>query len=57
MLVQGPVRIETPDGGVVESDRFLVAICTCRRSKSYPLCDTSHRRKRRTTDRSDEPST
>jgi CDGSH-type Zn-finger protein len=32
-----------PDGSVVESDRFMVAICTCRRSKSYPLCDTSHR--------------
>jgi CDGSH-type Zn-finger protein len=48
MLVQGPVRIETPDGGVVESDRFMVAVCTCRRSKTYPLCDTSHRRKQRT---------
>ena len=57
MLVQGPVRIETPNGEVVESDRFLVAICTCRRSKSYPLCDTSHRRKRRMDDRSDEPTT
>jgi CDGSH-type Zn-finger protein len=36
-----------PDGGVVESDRFMVAICTCRRSKAYPLCDTSHRCRRR----------
>jgi CDGSH-type Zn-finger protein len=44
ILVSGPVRIETPRGGVVESDRFMVAICTCRRSKNYPLCDTSHRR-------------
>jgi CDGSH-type Zn-finger protein len=43
VLVEGPVRIEMPDGSVVESDRFIVAICTCRRSKSYPLCDTSHR--------------
>ncbi len=43
VMVQGPVRIELPDGGVVESDRFMVAICTCRRSKDYPLCDTSHR--------------
>ena len=33
------------DGSVVESDRFMVAICACRRSKSYPLCDTSHRRR------------
>ena len=44
VLVAGPVRIETPDGAVVESDRFTVAICTCRRSKIYPMCDTSHRR-------------
>lgn len=44
LLVSGPVRIEMPDGGVVESDRFMVAICTCNRSNDYPLCDTSHRR-------------
>jgi CDGSH-type Zn-finger protein len=46
VLVEGPVRIESPDGSVVESDRFMVAICTCRRSKNYPLCDTSHRRRK-----------
>lgn len=44
ILVEGPVRIELPDGSTVESDRFMVAICTCRRSKTYPLCDTSHRK-------------
>lgn len=48
VMVQGPVRIEAPDGTVVESDRFMVAICACRKSKTYPLCDTSHRRRRRT---------
>ena len=48
VLISGPVRIETPGGRVVESDRFMVAICTCGRSKEYPLCDTSHRRCRRT---------
>lgn len=47
VLVSGPVRIEMPNGEVVESDRFMVAICTCRRSDNYPLCDTSHRRCRR----------
>jgi CDGSH-type Zn-finger protein len=47
ILVRGPVRIELPDDKVVESDRFVVAICACRRSKTYPLCDTSHRRKKR----------
>ena len=44
VLIHGPVRIETPGGDVVESDRFLVAVCTCRRSKDYPMCDASHRR-------------
>ncbi|MBX7448755.1 CDGSH iron-sulfur domain-containing protein [Mycolicibacterium sp. 3033] len=47
VMVEGPVRVELPDGAVVESDRFMVAICACRRSKTYPLCDTSHRRRRR----------
>lgn len=47
MLVEGPVDIELPDGGAVHSDRFLVAVCTCRRSKTYPMCDTSHRERRR----------
>jgi CDGSH-type Zn-finger protein len=45
VLVEGPVRIELPDGSAVESDRFMVAICACRRSKCYPLCDTSHRQR------------
>jgi hypothetical protein len=36
VMVQGPVRIEMPDGSVVESDRFMVAICTCRRSRHIP---------------------
>jgi CDGSH-type Zn-finger protein len=47
VMVRGPVRIEMPDGRVVESDRFMVAICACRRSKDYPLCDTSHRCRQR----------
>jgi CDGSH-type Zn-finger protein len=50
MMVQGPIRIELADGTVVESDRFQVAICMCKRSKNYPLCDTSHRRRRRKDD-------
>jgi CDGSH-type Zn-finger protein len=54
VMVEGPVRIEAPDGSVVESDRFMVAICTCRRSKNYPLCDTSHRRRNRADDSSEE---
>jgi CDGSH-type Zn-finger protein len=30
---------------VQRCDRFQVAVCTCRRSHRYPLCDTSHRRR------------
>lgn len=56
MMVQGPVRIEMPDGTVVESDRFMVAICMCRRSKTYPLCDTSHRRRERTEPSAQRPA-
>ena len=48
MLVEGPVELVTDDGATVTSDRFLVAVCTCRRSKRYPLCDTSHRKRVRT---------
>ncbi len=47
-LIEGPVELVTDDGTVVRCDRFQVAVCLCRRSKIYPLCDTSHRRRRRT---------
>jgi CDGSH-type Zn-finger protein len=50
LLIEGPVDLLLPDGTRVCSDRFLVAVCTCRRSKLYPLCDTSHRRRVRTQD-------
>ncbi|MFD4950596.1 CDGSH iron-sulfur domain-containing protein [Streptomyces sp. NPDC058451] len=43
ILVDGPVEVELEDGGTVFSDRFRVALCTCRRSRRYPWCDTSHR--------------
>ncbi|WP_406277782.1 CDGSH iron-sulfur domain-containing protein [Nocardia sp. NBC_00881] len=46
-LVEGPVDLVTADGTTIHCDRFLVAICLCRRSKNYPLCDTSHRKHRR----------
>ena len=45
ILVEGPVDLELPDGTTVRSDRPVVAVCACRRSKRYPFCDTSHRRK------------
>ncbi|GGZ84389.1 CDGSH iron-sulfur domain-containing protein [Streptomyces echinoruber] len=43
ILVEGPVEVELEDGTTVTSDRFRVALCTCRRSRRYPWCDTSHR--------------
>lgn len=42
-LVEGPVRIVQRDGSETTSDRVVVAVCRCRRSALYPLCDTSHR--------------
>ncbi len=44
-MVEGPVDVEMEDGTRVRSDRFMVALCACRRSRNYPFCDTSHRRK------------
>ncbi|UOX92294.1 CDGSH iron-sulfur domain-containing protein [Amycolatopsis sp. FBCC-B4732] len=45
VLVEGPVELTTPDGEAVRSDRFVVAVCACRRSKRFPFCDTSHRKR------------
>ncbi|MFB7830909.1 CDGSH iron-sulfur domain-containing protein [Streptomyces sp. NPDC056056] len=47
ILVEGPVEIVLDDGTVARSDRFLVALCTCRRSRIHPWCDTSHRPRER----------
>ncbi|MFE8009474.1 CDGSH iron-sulfur domain-containing protein [Streptomyces sp. NPDC057418] len=45
ILIEGPVEIVQEDGTISTSDRFVVAVCTCRRSRMYPWCDTSHRRR------------
>ncbi|MFD7202965.1 CDGSH iron-sulfur domain-containing protein [Streptomyces sp. NPDC059893] len=45
LLVEGPVEVVAADGTVSVSHRFTVAICTCRRSRTHPWCDTSHRRR------------
>jgi CDGSH-type Zn-finger protein len=44
ILVEGPVEVVLGDGTTVTSDRFMVALCACRRSRRFPFCDTSHRR-------------
>ncbi|MFE9569021.1 CDGSH iron-sulfur domain-containing protein [Streptomyces sp. NPDC006692] len=45
VLVEGPVEVTAADGTTTRSDRFVVAICTCRRTRTPPWCDTSHRRR------------
>ncbi|WP_406143187.1 CDGSH iron-sulfur domain-containing protein [Streptomyces sp. NBC_01012] len=47
LLVEGPVEVTCADGSVAVSERFVVALCMCRRSRMYPWCDTSHRRRTR----------
>lgn len=42
VYVEGPVELCVDGGDPVLIDRFNVAICTCRRSARYPLCDSSH---------------
>ncbi|GAA3240618.1 CDGSH iron-sulfur domain-containing protein [Pseudonocardia petroleophila] len=48
VLVAGPVEVVLPDGRRVTSDRPVTALCLCRRSRRYPICDTSHRTRTRT---------
>ena len=45
VLMHGPIEVVLPDGRSVSTDRAVSALCTCRRSRSYPFCDTSHRRR------------
>lgn len=57
ILVEGPVEVIAEDGTVVTSDRPVVALCACRRSKLFPFCDTSHRRRvKETPSRQNAPS-
>ncbi|MFI6082831.1 CDGSH iron-sulfur domain-containing protein [Streptomyces sp. NPDC051217] len=45
VLVEGPVEAVDAAGNTCVSNRFVVALCVCRRSRSYPWCDASHRRR------------
>ncbi|MEU7767294.1 CDGSH iron-sulfur domain-containing protein [Nocardia sp. NPDC049190] len=45
-LIEGPVELVTADGETIHCDRFMVALCLCKRSRNYPLCDASHRTRR-----------
>lgn len=42
-LVEGPISLEVDGADPVIIDRFLVAVCSCKRSATYPLCDGTHR--------------
>ncbi|MGW2376650.1 MULTISPECIES: CDGSH iron-sulfur domain-containing protein [Kitasatospora] len=53
LLVEGPVEVILPDGARRLSERPVVALCVCRRSRIYPFCDTSHRRRGRACRESD----
>lgn len=45
VLVHCPIEVTLDDGRRVTSDRAVTALCMCRRSRCYPFCDTSHRRR------------
>lgn len=55
VLLPGPVELVLPDGRRVISHRPVTALCTCRRSRRYPICDTSHRTRARTNRGTDQP--
>lgn len=43
LLVRGPFRLVSPDGGEIELDRDPVALCRCGRSRLRPFCDGTHK--------------
>ena len=53
VLVEGPVEIIVDDGRTFVSDRAVVALCGCQRSRCYPFCDTSHRKRSRSSTQPD----
>lgn len=57
VLISGPVEVVLPDGSRVRSDRPVTALCTCRRTRRPPFCDTSHRRKVRGEEDRAQPDT
>jgi len=43
LLVRGPFTMLDQDGGEIESERDVVALCRCGKSRLRPFCDGSHR--------------
>ncbi len=55
VLLEGPVDLVLPDGRTVRSERPVTALCVCGTSRRYPVCDTSHRRRVRSTEPTPRP--
>ncbi|MFD8779092.1 CDGSH iron-sulfur domain-containing protein [Streptomyces sp. NPDC059916] len=47
-LREGPAGVVDETGAMHVSRRLWAAVCTCRRSRTFPWCNTSHRARRRT---------
>jgi CDGSH-type Zn-finger protein len=43
LLVRGPFRIVDQDGHAIATDREVVALCRCGKSRIRPFCDGSHK--------------
>ena len=42
LLVRGPFTLRDQDGTVIASDRKVVALCRCGKSRRRPFCDGTH---------------
>ena len=42
LLVRGPVVLRDQDGSTITSDRRVIALCRCGRSRLRPFCDGTH---------------
>lgn len=43
LLVRGPFELRDQDGNPIGTDREVVALCRCGRSRIRPFCDGSHK--------------
>lgn len=43
LLVRGPFVLEDQDGNPIDSERGVVALCRCGKSRTRPFCDGSHK--------------
>ncbi len=43
LLVRGEFALQTADGQLLPTERSVLALCRCGRSRLKPLCDGSHK--------------